>query len=132
MHDKAGRQLSCRWDRLASPAGQNRRAQFSLELLLVTAAYFALLATFIAAENKAGLELAAAEKAFSNRTQASLACFFLDFFSLDARNTAMRLDKKPIAGAGHTIDAGGERATCLAELAVEDEVRVKQNGREPA
>ncbi|MCX6767712.1 MAG: hypothetical protein NTY90_03220, partial [Candidatus Micrarchaeota archaeon] len=68
--EKAGRQLRGRRDRPASPAGQNRRAQFSLELLLVMAAYFALLATFIAAENKAGRELAAAEKAFSNRTQA--------------------------------------------------------------
>ncbi len=112
----------------------SRPGQFSLELLMVVAAYFALLSVFIAAENSAGKELSAAAKTLSNRTSASLTCLFLDFFSLNARNTAMRLgEQKNLLAAGHVLARGSERATCVAKMqGTEKKVRVEQNEREPA
>jgi len=111
----------------------SRRAQFSMELLLATAAYFALLAALIAAENDAGAGLSAAADTLSDRQAASLACLYLDFFSMDARNTALRLGgRREIAANGRTVLVGAGNATCAAQVAVEDRIRVEQNEREPA
>jgi len=114
-------------------AEQCKRGQFSLELLVAMAAYFALIAAFIAAENSASAGLAAEARALSDRQGASLACLYLDYFSLDARNTAVRLDDwGKLAANGRTVFVGMENATCLAKIAAEDRIRVEQNEKEPA
>jgi len=110
------------------------RGQFSLELLAVFAAYFALLSAFIAAENDAGKDLSTAAQGFSNRTAAANACFFLDFFAEDARNTAMSAGGlKNLVAGGHIVAKGGETAVCMAKIqGTENGVVVEQNEREPA
>lgn len=116
-----------------SSCGHPFRGQFSLELLAAMAAYFALLAALIAAENSAGAGLLSASKTLADRVAAADACLALDFFALDARNTAMRLDRlNGLAANGRTVFVGAENATCLAKIAAEDRIRVEQNAREPA
>jgi hypothetical protein len=110
-----------------------RRAQFSIELLAAMAAYFALLAALISAQNAAGAGLGEAASGAADRQAASSACLFLDFFSADGRNTAATLwDQPNLSTAGRTVFVGAGNSTCLSRIAAGGAVRVEQNEREPA
>ena len=115
------------------------KAQFSFELLLVLAAYFALLSVFAVAEKGFGERAREEAGLAAARIEANAACFLLDSFSVNARNTAMEFERAPqnYSGSGRKLvfkssESVSGSALCLNKLRSTDVFGVSQSKKEPA
>lgn len=115
------------------------KAQLSFELLLVLAAYVALLSVFAVAEKGFGEKAREEAGLASARIEAGAACFLLDSFSANARNTAMEFERAPqnFSGSGRKLvfkssEGVSGSAYCLNRLRSTNVFGVRQSEKEPA
>ncbi|MGC8850760.1 MAG: hypothetical protein ACP5O3_00820 [Candidatus Micrarchaeia archaeon] len=116
------------------------KAQLSMEFMVSSAAYLALITAFLALEGGIAETIQGKTAGVTARMRAENACFFVDSFALNGKNTAMRLGAENLSAAGeHLLSVsftaqGGVQASanasCLASIQGAQEMRVKQSEKD--
>jgi len=112
-----------------------KRAQVSLEFMLILTAYLSLIAVFAHFETGLGTRMTDEGRNAADKVEANAACMLFDFFALDGRNTAMAFDRignATLSAEGNNVRVGTAATACVATVRSGDRIGVKQVGIETA
>ena len=107
------------------------KAQLSIELLLVFAAYLTLISVFASFEMQLGDKARLEASSASAFLKARAICGVVDEFSLGGRNTRIDFPQLDNASAAeNTVFVDGANATCNSAVRSQDGLRIAQSKRE--
>lgn len=100
----------------------------TLEFILVTSAYLALIASFAGIEQTALLQSRLVSELVLENQQAAEGCMIAELFHLDAIDTALNLGNTNFTASGKTIGYGNATAECRVEVGGGENLIVRERG----